>query len=167
MTRKEAHPLELLRIPVRSEWLDYNDHMNAGCYAIAYNLAMERFWRLMALGESQVKAGQKAPFVLECHLTYQQELKAGDPLLITAQLLDYDNKKAHVFLRMFQEERGALASTYEQITVCVDVKTRRSTTMPDEAAEKLEQLFRAHQELPRPPEAGSAVGIRRREPRSR
>jgi acyl-CoA thioester hydrolase len=135
--------------------------MNAGCYAVAYNLAMEKFWQQMALGENQVKAGRNAPFVLECHLTYKKELKVGDPLLITAQLLEYDKKKARVFLRMFNEEKGFLASTYEQITVCVDLETRRSTMMPDEAIDKLEHLFRDHQDLPMPPEAGSTVGMSR------
>jgi acyl-CoA thioester hydrolase len=164
MTRKHAQPLALLRIPVQPEWLDYNDHMNAGCYAVAYNLAMEKFWQHMALGENQVKAGRNAPFVLECHLTYQKELKAGEPLLITAQLLDVDEKKVHVFLRMFQEERGTLASTYEQITVCVDLETRRSTLMPEISFEKLKQLRQAQQDLPPPLEAGSSVGMRRRDP---
>lgn len=165
MTREQPKSLELLRLSVRAEWLDYNDHMNAGYYAVAYNLAMEKFWQQVALGENQVKSGRKAPFVLECHLTYQRELKAGEPLLITAQLLDYDKKKAHVFLRMFHEEKGFLASTYEQITVCVDLETRRSTLMPDEAIKKLEHLFRNHQDLPIPSEAGSTVGMRRRAPK--
>jgi acyl-CoA thioesterase FadM len=91
-------------------------------------------------------------------------LKAGEPLLITAQLLDVDEKKVHVFLRMFQEERGTLASTYEQITVCVDLETRRSTLMPEISFEKLKQLRQAQQDLPPPLEAGSSVGMRRRDP---
>ena len=164
MTEKEACSLELLRIPVRSEWLDYNDHMNAGFYAIAYNLAMEQFWQQMALGKDHVKASRGSPFVLECHLTYQKELNEGDPLLITLQLLDYDHRKAHVFLRMFQVEQGILASTYEQITVYVDLETRRSTTMPQAAVEKLGHLYSTHRELPRPPEAGSSIGMHRNRP---
>jgi acyl-CoA thioester hydrolase len=163
MTQNEKKPLELLRIPVREEWLDYNEHMNAGCYAVAYNFAMERFWTRMELGENQVKAGWGAPFVLECHLTYQRELKRGDPLLITLQLLDHDEKKAHVFLRMFHAEKGYLASTYEQVSVYVDLRTRRSVKKPAAAREKLEDLYRAHRELPKPPEAGSVISLRRKQ----
>jgi acyl-CoA thioester hydrolase len=164
MTRQQSKPLELLRLRVRAEWLDYNNHMNAGFYAVAYNLAMEKFWHQVALGENQVKSGRKAPFVLECHMTYQNELKIGEPLLITAQLLDVDEKKVHVFLRMLHEEKGFLASTYEQITVCVDLETRRSTLMPEVSLEKLEQLRQAQQDLPRPPETGSSVAMHKRKP---
>ncbi len=164
MTRIETRPLELLRISVQSEWLDYNDHMNAGCYAIAYNLAMEQFWQRMALGENHAKTGRGSPFVLECHLTYQKELSEGDPLLITLQLLDYDNRKAHVFLRMFQVEQDILTSTYEQITIYVNLETRRPTAMPEAAFEKLEHLYSTHRELPSPPEAGSSIGMHRDKP---
>ena len=164
MTQKETRPFELLRISVRSEWLDYNGHMNAGFYAIAYNLAMEQFWQRMALGENHVRECGGSPFVLECHLTYQKELNGGDPLLITLQLLDYDHKKVHVFLRMFQVEQGILASTYEQITVYVDFQTRRSTTMPQNAFEKLGHLYSTHRQLSRPKEAGSSIGMHRRKP---
>lgn len=162
MVQNERKPLELLRTHVRSEWLDYNEHMNAGCYAIAYNLAMEQFWLRMGLGENQARAGRGAPFVLECHLTYQRELKGGDPFRITLQLLDYDEKKAHVFLRMFHAEQGFLASTYEQISVYVDLRTRRSTKTSPAGLDKLERLYRAHLALPKPPEAGSTIGIRRK-----
>jgi acyl-CoA thioester hydrolase len=123
---------------------------------------MEQFWTRLGLGENQVKAGWGAPFVLECHLTYRRELKGGDPLRITLQLLDYDEKKVHVFLRMFHAEQGFLASTYEQISVYVDLRKRRSTKTPAAGLEKLEHLYRAHSVLPKPPEAGSTVGIRRK-----
>ena len=158
----EGGPLEVLQTHVRPEWLDYNEHMNAGCYAVAYNLAMEEFWTRMGLGENQVKAGSGAPFVLECHLTYQRELKGGDPLRITLQLLDLDEKKAHVFLRMFHAEQGFLASTYEQVSVYVDLRTRRSTKTPVAGLERLERLYRAHLALPKPPEAGSKVSLRKK-----
>jgi acyl-CoA thioester hydrolase len=155
---------------VKPEWLDYNGHMNAGYYAVAYNEAIEHLLEKIGLGEDIVRNGVGMTFALECHLTYQRELNAGDPIRITAQLLDHDKRLFHFFLRMHHAEQGFQAATYEQISLFVDFKTRRAASMPAAAMEKLKRLHEEHRTLPKPPEAGSIIAIRRngvrREPRS-
>jgi acyl-CoA thioester hydrolase len=153
--------LVLLSTSVRREWLDYNRHFNAGYYAVVFNEAIERFLQHVGLGEDLVKAGIGTTFALECHLTYQRELYENDPLRITLQLLDYDEKKFHFFLRMFHADKGFLAATYEQISIFVDYETRKSAPIPASALEKLARLYEAHRTLPKPPEVGSVIGIRR------
>jgi acyl-CoA thioester hydrolase len=161
MTTK-IEPIELLRTEVKPEWLDYNRHMNAGFYAVAFNSAVESFLEKIGLDESYAKSGRGTTFALECHLTYQRELEETDPIRVTGQLLDYDEKKFHLFLRMFHAEGNFLAATHEHISIYVDLETRKPAPMPESALEKLEHLHQSHRELPPPPEVGRVIGIRRR-----
>jgi acyl-CoA thioester hydrolase len=156
-----SEPLEILVTRVKPEWLDYNGHMNAGYYAVAYNEAIEFFLEKIGLGEDIVRKGIGMTFAMECHLTYQHELMENDPIRITAQLLDYNRRLFHFFLRMDHAERGFLASTYEQISLFVDFKTRRAASMPAFAFEKLKRLHKEHRTLPKPPEVGGTIAIRR------
>jgi acyl-CoA thioester hydrolase len=153
--------MELFATKVKAEWLDYNQHMNAGYYAVVFNLAVERFLEILELDERSVHAGVGSAFALECHLTYQHELKEGDPIRVTVQLLDYDDKRIHFFLRMHHAEQGFLAATFEEISIYVDLSTRRSAPIPALVREKLDHLHRAQQSIPRPPEVGRVIGIRR------
>jgi acyl-CoA thioester hydrolase len=146
---------------VKPEWLDYNGHMNAGYYAVAYNEAIEHFLEKIGLGEHLVREGIGTAFALECHITYLRELHEGDLIRITAQLLDYDEKKFHFFLRMHHVEKGFLAATYEQISLFVDFKTRRAAPIPISALENLKRMHEAHRALPKPPEVGRVIGMRR------
>ena len=100
-------------------------------------------------------------FALEDHLTYQRELKLGEWFRISVQLLDFDQKRIHYFLRMFRREDDVLAATCEHLSIYVDMKARRSAPFPPTIAAKIGE-FRAQQgELPRPTEAGRAMAIRR------
>jgi acyl-CoA thioester hydrolase len=153
----EIAPLEILTTRVKPEWLDYNDHFNAGYYAVAYNEAIETFLETVGMGEQLLRDGVGTTFALECHITYLRELAEGDPIRITAQLLDYDKKRFHFFLRMHHVEKGFLASTYEQISLFVAVATRRAAPIPPSAIEKLDRLLEKHRTLPRPKEVGRSI----------
>jgi acyl-CoA thioester hydrolase len=146
---------------VKPEWLDYNGHMNAGYYAVACNEAFEYFLEMIELGEDIVRNGVGMTFALETHLTYQRELKEDDPIRITVQLLDYNDKLFHFFMRVHNGKEGYLAATYENISLFVDLETRRAASMPASVLDKLKRLHDVHRTLPMPPEAGSVIGIRR------
>ena len=100
-------------------------------------------------------------FALEDHITYQRELKVDDPLRVTLQVLDYDEKRVHYFMRMFHEEEHYLAATYEHLSIYVDFESRRSAPMPASARAKLDAIYEAQKGLPKPEDAGRVVGLRR------
>jgi acyl-CoA thioester hydrolase len=156
-----SESLEIYATKVKPEWLDYNGHMNAGYYAVACNEAFEYFLEMIDLGEDIVRNGIGMTFALETHLTYQRELKEDDPIRFTVQLLDYDDKLFHFFMRVHHAKDGYLAATYENISLFVDLETRRAASMPASTLDKLKRLHNVHRTLPKPPEAGSVIGIRR------
>jgi len=153
--------LELLRTRVEPKWIDYNGHLNVAYYHMVFDRGTDEFLDRIGLGEASARKGLGSMFALEDHITYQKELKVDDPLLVTLQVLDYDEKRVHYFMKMFHEEVKYLAATYEHLSMYVDFQSRRSAPMPGSARAELEAIYEAQKDLPRPEEAGRVVGIRR------
>ena len=157
---------QLLKCPiveVASEWIDYNGHMNMAYYNVAFDqYGTDHLLDQLGLGLDYVRRTNASTFTLEQHVTYLRELKLGDPILITCQLLDYDNKRLHCFLNMYHAHVGFLAATSEQLLIHVSLEIRRSSVLPDAAIDKLTAMMLRHQALPTPPQAGHVIGIQRK-----
>jgi acyl-CoA thioester hydrolase len=65
---------------------------------------------------------------------------------------------------MYHATEGFLSATSEQICLHVDLRTRRTAPMPAEKLADFKAMLAAHAALPRPPEVGSVIGIRRKQP---
>ncbi len=166
MVKKEnssSDPMELCETAVRREWLDYNGHLNAGYYAVAFNYAFEIFLRRMGVGKQHVLSGGATTYALESHIVYLRELKEGEPIRFTLQMLDLDEKRFHFIIRMHHAERDFVAATYEQLSIHVDPETRKSAQMPAQLYAELDRLRKAHLGLPIPEQVGRVIGIRTRE----
>ena len=85
-------PLDIHRGNVLPEWVDWNGHMNVAFYVAAFDQASGAFMRNMGLGRRYVDGKHGMTFVLETHVTYDREMKAGAPMRFTTQLLDRDAK---------------------------------------------------------------------------
>jgi acyl-CoA thioester hydrolase len=154
--------MELYTGRVEPDFLDYNGHMNVAYYHVAFDRATDRFLEQLGLGEEYLRRENGSMFALEDHITYQRELRLGEPFRITLQLLDLDDKRVLYFLRLLRVEGGHLAATCEHLSIYVDMTTRRSAPMPARFREKLEALLAEHRKLGRPDEAGRPMGIIRR-----
>jgi acyl-CoA thioester hydrolase len=144
------------------EYLDRNGHMNVGYYAVLFDKALDLPWEVLGLGYANIKTSGHSTFALETHVTYQHELREGDPLDFTFQVLDVDAKRIHYIMSMFHQRERWLAATSESISICIDMTKRRSTTWPEDQFARLTAVYAAHRQRPRPAEAGRAIGIRRK-----
>ena len=68
----------------------------------------------------------------------------------------------HFYQEMFHATEGYLAATSEQLSMHVDMQTKRSAAYPDRVSTQLEDMMSAHSRLPRPERAGRAMGIPRK-----
>ncbi len=143
-------------------YIDPNGHMNIGYYSVLFDKALDLPWNVLGLGFEGIKARGSSSFALESHVTYQRELREGDPLDFTFQVLDIDAKRIHFFMTMLHGRERWLAATSESISICIDMSTRRSTVWPGETMARLSTVHQAHRQRPRPPEVGSIIGIRRK-----
>jgi len=155
-------PLEIHRSVVLPEWVDWNGHMNVAFYVAAFDQASGAFMRNMGLGRPYVDGKHGMTFVLETHVTYDREMRGGAPMRFATQLLARDAKRVHLYHDMYHAEQGYLAATNEVIVMNIDYATRRSAPWPAPVAERLETLWQAHQNLPRPANAGRVMGLARK-----
>ena len=147
---------------VQPEWIDYNGHMNVAYYHMAFDQSTDRFLEQIGLGEAYLAREPGSMFALEDHMTYQRELKKGDALSITLQLLDFDEKRLHYFLRMYHVGENYLAATMEHLSIFIDMRERRSAPMPPDVHRALTTIYNVHRLHERPEEVGRLMGIRRK-----
>ena len=154
-----AAPLDRYRDVVRSEWIDHNAHMNVGYYLVVFDYATDAFFDWVGLNAAHRAAHSITTFCLEAHVTYHREVRAGDPLRFTTQLLAHDEKRIHYFHAMYHAGEGWLAATNELLSLHVSRATRRAAAMAPEVLARLAEIQRAHDALPRPPQAGRTIGL--------
>ena len=154
-----AAPLDRYRDVVRPEWIDHNQHMNMGYYLVVFDYATDEFFAWVGLDAAHRAARAITTFCLEAHVTYHREVRAGDPLRFTTRLLAHDDKRIHYLHAMYHADEGWLAATNELMSLHVSHATRRAAPMAPEVLSRLAAIQRAHDALPRPPQAGRAIGL--------
>ena len=159
----EAAPLRTRDRRVPPEWIDYNGHMNVAYYAMAFDQAVDEILEeSLGVGETLAREQRMGPMALQSQIHYLGELLEGTEFACDFQLLDADPKRIHFFLTMINLESGETAATYESLSMNVDLVARRSAPYPDWAFARIERLRALHATLPRPPQAGNRLGIRRK-----
>ena len=155
-------PKILCSTEIKPEWLDYNNHMNVAYYILVFDLAFEELLLSLGLGEGGAKTTGISTMALESHITDGQEGSLGQEVEIGMQLVDHDHKRLHLYFEMYVKgSRGYLASTLEQISMCVDLNERKSASFPVEVMSKIKALSQHQSHLKRPDNIGRKIGIRK------
>ncbi|HEX2116226.1 MAG TPA: thioesterase family protein [Alphaproteobacteria bacterium] len=154
-------PFDRYRAEIRPEWIDYNGHMNVAYYVLVFDYATDAFWNYLGIGEDYLKRTNNSTFALESHITYQGEVRLGDEVRVTSQLLGVDAKRLHFLHRMYHAEKGHLAATLECVSLHVSLGTRRAAPFPPDLQAFLERVVAAHRSLGMPEEAGRRVSLSR------
>lgn len=144
---------------VERAWIDYNGHMNMAYYNLVFDQALDSVFDTLGIGAEYVRTRGASVFTAEIHVHYLDELTLEDPLRLTFQLLDWDDKRIHYYEEMFHGEKGYLAATSEQIGIHVDMQSRRAVPFPDDVTARLGELMVLHKALPRPDRVGHVIGI--------
>ncbi|HEU4367624.1 MAG TPA: thioesterase family protein [Methylomirabilota bacterium] len=154
-----AAPFDEYRDVVRPEWIDHNGHLNMGYYLVVFDYATDAFLAWVGLDAGHRRRHDVTTFCLEAHVTYHREVRDGDPLRFTTQLLGHDAKRVHYFHAMYHATVGYLAATNELMTLHVREATRRGGPMAPEVLARLACIQAAHDALPRPPQTGRRMGL--------
>ena len=155
-------PLELFETEIVPDWIDPNGHLNVAYFLRVFDLATDAFQAYLDTGWDYLEREAKSVFVLEAHITYQNEVTLGEWVRITTQLLDYDAKRLHFFHEMFRARDGAKAATNELLSIHVDMASRRAVPWPGRVMGQLAEIESSHAGLARPAEMGSRMAIRRK-----
>jgi carnitine 3-dehydrogenase len=144
---------------VRPEWVDYNGHMSDFLYGRVFGEAMDSLYRQVGIDDA-FRQGGRMYYTVESHVKHLGEAKVSEPLYATTQLLALDDKRLHVFHRLYRKRDDALIATGEQMHLFVDTVNAKAAAIDAALRAKLDPIAKSHASLPMPPEAGKAVGSR-------
>ncbi len=143
---------------VPQSWTDYNGHMNEANYLEAGSQATDAFMQLIGADAAYIESG-KSYFTSENHICHFAEVKEGEQISISTQVLLGEGKKMHLFHKMINAS-NELVATCETFQLHMDLKARATSLPSAEVAEKLSVYAKAHAGMPTPKGAGRYVGQR-------
>ena len=98
---------------VRPEWIDSNGHLNLAYYVVVFDLATDRLYSELGIGDAYREVTNNSCFTAETHTLYEREVHLGDRLLVRSWLLGADAKRVHYFHEMFHAESGERSAVQE------------------------------------------------------
>lgn len=143
-------------------WIDYNGHLNLAYYHVLFDRAVDEVWSILGLGPDYATERGMTTFAAENHILYRREVKLLDSVRVTVRLVDFDEKRLHLWLEMRHASDGWLAATSELMTLHVNVEARHVAAMPPDIFANLAAMKSAHASLPRPADLGRVISMRPR-----
>ncbi len=159
MSQTEMLGTEVARGQVLPEWIDINNHMNVAYYVLAFDQGVDFLWSQFGLTDEYIRTHSSSTFAVESHITWQRELSEADPYVVTSQVLAFDEKRIHQFLRMYHADEQYLVATAEWMNLHVDLEVRRVAPWPDVILELITKYVAKQGEQPWPDEAGRKMNI--------
>src|SRR6201992_1839314 len=144
---------------IEPQWIDYNGHLNIAYYNVMFDRAVDQLWLQLGIGPAYMKERHGSTFTAEAHVRYLREIHLGDPMQVSVWLLAADEKRLHTFEELRHATEGWLSATSENMTVHIDMSTRKVAPFPLDIQERIRELARAHATLPRPDGLGRSIGM--------
>jgi acyl-CoA thioester hydrolase len=144
---------------IEPQWIDYNGHLNMAYYNVMFDRAIDQLWLKLGIGPGYMKERQGSTFTAECHVRYLREIHLGDPVQVSILLVGADEKRLHTFEELRHGGEGWLSATSENMTIHIDMATRRTAPFPPDIRARIETLAKAHSTLQRPEGLGRKVAM--------
>jgi len=152
-----AAPFVSSLMRVEPAWIDYNGHLNMAYYNVLFDRAVDEAYEVLGIGLDYLKQTHHSTFTAEAHVRYLRELHESDPVRVTFQLLDFDSKRIHYFEQLLHADEGWVSATSENMTLHVDMATKKVAPFPDSVVRSLARMKEAHAHLPVPDGAGRRI----------
>jgi acyl-CoA thioester hydrolase len=144
---------------IEPQWIDYNGHLNMAYYNVMFDRAIDELWLKLGIGPGYMKERQGSTFTAECHVRYLREIHLGDPVQVSILLVAADEKRLHTFEELRHATEGWLSATSENMTIHIDMATRRTAPFPPDIRARIEAVAKAHSNLARPEGVGRKIAM--------
>lgn len=165
-TLAAANDLRLLPAPflssvmaIEPQWIDYNGHLNMAYYNVLFDRAIDQLWLHLGIGPDYLKTRGGSTFTAECHVRYLRELHLGDPAQVSILLVAADDKRLHTFEELRHATEGWVSTTSENMTLHVDMTTRKTAPFPPDIHARIHTVAEAHRSVARPDGIGRSVAM--------
>jgi carnitine 3-dehydrogenase len=153
---KAGEAIRALDVVVRAEWVDYNRHMTDFRYGHVFSDAIETLFRRAGIDEAYRATGRMY-YTVENLIRHLGEAKSGESLYVTLRVLGVDDKRLHVFQRMYRSRDNQLIATAEQMYLHVDSGASKASSADPAVRAKLQAIRDQHAKLPPDAQAGRPV----------
>lgn len=143
---------------VRPEWIDSNGHMNLAYYVVVFDLATDRLYDALGIGNAYREASGNSCFTAETHTLYEREVVLGERLRIGTTLLGVDAKRLHYFHEMFHADNGNRVAAQELLALHIDMGVRRVAPFPSDRLAGIDSALK-RQGVRQPKGAGRRIAL--------
>ncbi len=155
-----SQPLKLHSDSVQPDWVDYNNHMTESRYLQVFGDASDALFKYIGVNQDYHDQGMSY-FTAETHINYVREVKAGQPVYVTIQLLGSDQKRLHIFHSMYLQTDDSLLATCEQMLLHVNTHLGKVCPVRGDVAARVVKITAAHKNLAVPGAVGRSIGQRK------
>ncbi len=151
--RPELPEIDFSKLPkthteiIPERYRDEMGHMNVTWYTHLFSEAMGGIMTHLGLSLKYIEEEQVGGVALEAHIHYLSEVHIGDTVSVYTRVLDRSEKRMHLLHIMYNERTQQIASLFEGIMACFDLRIRRMAPIPASIAEKLDTVIAEHQRL--------------------
>ena len=131
---------------IKSEWTDYNNHLNMAYYVLIFDVAWEVMLKKFNMGEQSAKTNGMSTMVVETNTTYNNEVQEGDEVEILLTFFDHDKKRLHFRMEMIEKKTKKLASTIEMLSLHVDLNKRKVAEFDQERTKLMDDFISENKE---------------------
>jgi acyl-CoA thioester hydrolase len=144
---------------IEPAWIDYNGHLNMAYYNVMFDRAIDELWLQLGIGPGYMRERGGSTFTAECHVRYLREIHLGDPVQVSILLVAADEKRLHTFEELRHAGEGWLSATSENMTIHIDMASRKTAPFPSDIRTRITALANAHTALTRPEDIGRKVAM--------
>ena len=144
---------------IEPQWIDYNGHLNMAYYNVMFDRAIDELWVQFGIGPTYMKERHGSTFTAECHVRYLREIHLGDPVQVSILLVGADEKRLHTFEELRHAGEGWLSATSENMTIHIDMTTRKTAPFPSDIRARIEKIANAHRAIARPEGIGRRIAM--------
>ena len=120
---------------------DHIGHMNVMWYVGKFDEATWQFFNRLGLTPSYLRAAKRGMAAVDQHISYIQELHAGDVVTIRTNLLEAKEKSIRFVHEMMHDENNEVVARTTLKAVHMDTEARRSCAFPGPIAAKAASML--------------------------
>lgn len=156
---RAAAPFVASVMQIEPQWIDYNGHLNMAYYNVIMDRSIDELFAALGMGPDYLRDRNCSSMTAECHIRYIREVHEGDPVQCTIYLIAADEKRLHTFEEMRHATEGWLSATSENMTLHIDMATRRVAPFPPDIAARIAAVMEGHSGVARPEGIGRSIAM--------
>ena len=136
-----AEPLLTYRGTVYPWHCDHVGHMNIMWYAGKFDEATWQFFNALGLTPSFLRTAKRGMAAVDQHISYIQELHAGDVVTVRTTLLEFKEKSIRFVHEMTHDETNEVVARTTLKAVHLDTEARKSCAFAGAIAAKAASML--------------------------